>query len=206
MTSKQYPDDLNPFGSDDEDDGGGDQIKKKDSPDNSNDEYPDYLSPFGDDDEIDDAEDNSDIAAIADDYDNSLNPFCDVGEDEENGEVKLEGEDRSIETTDIDSMADQIQRQAIDDDEEFGDKEAINKKQQAQDDTTMQLNNDNQLPSLPPKLPSQPPNCDKNQLNSLDDDQPPKPLPRTKKLLRKEQAQKGQQQYQTPVPINLGNT
>lgn len=64
MADLQYPDDLNPFGSDDE----GDNHKSVQAV--KIDGYPDHLSPFGDDEDEEQGQ-----STTADNYDNSLNPF-----------------------------------------------------------------------------------------------------------------------------------
>lgn len=140
---QQYPDNLNPFGSDEEIEKEADSSHEQGTRQNSNtflqapkiniDEYPDHLSPFGDDD------DNGAIAE--DDYDDSLNPFGEE-ESEKNpqDETKQSGAGNPFEEAE-ERHEEHVESKSLDQ-------------------------------SLPP---------------------PPVPLPRTKSLLKKEQAQKNRQ-------------
>lgn len=70
VPNQLYPEDLNPFGSDDEE--SSNSNPKKQPPQTKQDDYPEYLSPF-------EEETNTALeSSIAiDDYDDSLNPFGD---------------------------------------------------------------------------------------------------------------------------------
>lgn len=79
MADLQYPDDLNPFGSDEEEESQQEQPQQPlgGQPTAEIDKYPDHLSPFADEEE----ENNTQNHSNDDNYDNSLNPFAE--EDEE---------------------------------------------------------------------------------------------------------------------------
>lgn len=80
MADLQYPDDLNPFGSDEEGETEPSHQQQQPPEDQSTakiDEYPDHLSPFADEED----ETKPQVPLCDDNYDNSLNPFAE--EDEE---------------------------------------------------------------------------------------------------------------------------
>lgn len=177
----QYPDHLNPFGSDDEAETYGRQQQQQQrgaatkSINNPDDEYPDYLSPFGD-------EDNGgqDCNAVSvDNYDNSLNPFGD--EDETNQETDPS---RAASTAAAEKYSNH--EAAIDD---LGEGNPFAEDEDNLDANRPELNNrQNSLEST---------NCSITHTHTPQPESlepPPIPLPRTKSLLKKEQAQKNRQQ------------
>lgn len=160
-----YPDHLNPFGSDEEED-------KSHSPELPKatitvsinpEDYPDYLSPFGDD--IDTSEVNP---VTNDDYDESLNPF---------------GDDTSEQHSPVDQLKECEKR----DDRDLNKVDNIVKNNSPEEDelksATSQHHESTRSASCNKEIESQPASLDC----------PPVPLPRTKSLLKKELAQKNKQ-------------
>lgn len=180
-TPTQYPDYLNPFGSsndeqeaDNNDRTNSSQLKKQ------SDDYPEYLSPF-------DADDSVACCAIttANDYDDSLNPFG----DEDDAAVQSEPTTKAQPTSELNEIRpydDDKNPFGEDDENEVKTPETSQREQQAiriENGTTVA---EDQAPKSMPTI---------IQPDSLEP--PPKPLPRTKSLLKKEQALKRRQQQST---------
>lgn len=161
--NQQYPDYLNPFGSDDDE--APDNQTKSQTANTKPDDYPEYLSPFED--ETNAALESS---AAIDDYDDSLNPFGD--EDNPEGTSNEEIVTGSS-TSDIKRTSDPPC-----DGNPFDVEETT---EQRDDIGANSL--DNNSSSLTKYHTPQP--------ESLEP--PPVPLPRTKSLLKKEKAQRNKQ-------------
>lgn len=214
---KNYPGFLNPFGSDEEEDEGevveegihtanNNQnlpISKRFSTTKKQDDYPEYLSPFGDEDE--DGQRNTDVAV--EDYDNSLNPF---GEDETLGEEGNNEKLKENAITFIQSNNDSIESR--DAGNPFGkENEQIHGNVET-DQNEHSGNINEELEAKIPKFVIK--STSANSLNSKSKvspqpdslEQPPVPLPRTKSLLKKEQAQKSRQQQAIITDSNQNST
>ena len=124
------------------------------------DEYPDYLDPFG----ADEISEKQNHGRSVDDYDDSLNPFGDdVGASATTSQTKS-NDNNDIEVVNEDDgnpFAEEIQEESKQQDAD--DKKSVSPSEQVPDASITQ---------------------------SLDSLEPPKPLPRTKSLLKKEQAHK----------------
>lgn len=195
LNDQNYPGFLNPFGSDDEEEEEQQQQGKgrcnnqhssnvQQSKNTKNhDDYPEYLSPFGEDENHGLSE-----GLTVEDYDNSLNPFGEeetLKEEEDENVGPLNGKNIHI-STDNDSLEPRGAGNPFEED----DCDENNEKLGQNDDIEARSKGDNVLKSTSAKLSD--PESRAPQLNSLE--QPPVPLPRTKSLLKKEQAQKNRQQ------------
>lgn len=162
--NQNYPDYLNPFGSDDDE--GLDDQSKKHSKSIKHDDYPEYLSPFDDDTNA------LESTTLKDDYDDSLNPFG-------NEENTVEIEDQHVSSknstiSDIKATADLS-----------CDGNPFNEEEIAEQRDEINTNSLDNTASLITKSYTPQP-------ESLEP--PPVPLPRTKSLLKKEKAQRIKQQ------------
>lgn len=144
-------------------------------------DYPEHLDPFGNDDN------NVSLNVTSDDYDNSLNPF---GDDETpDAQPKIECTNDKSATFKVNSIAEVDEKNPFDCDD---DEEEIAPKSIEIPSITYEHNvNDNKNNSNSTAPSTQP--------DSLE---PPKPLPRTKSLLKKEQALKRQQQQDSQSSSN----
>jgi len=166
-SENHYPDDLNPFGTDEEDESTNDKIDSTKSTKGLRDEYPNYLSPF--------EEDDNQHGPGLDDYDDSLNPF---GDDEAK---TSDSRAQAIAGTDSSSVIGR-HRGVVDDN--YDGKNPFEESDPAiQNDISKsrELDTNNLVSQSINQQPA-----------SLEP--PPVPLPRTKSLLKKGQAQRGIQQ------------
>lgn len=177
----QYPDYLNPFGSDvDEDEQqyplpiSKQLVASQRDPVLKIEDYPEYLSPFDDD-------SNTNGAAgptnVEEDYDDSLNPFGD-----EDDQLPAQSTNGDGSTSKANSIS---QGNPFEEDEDEQEKdEQLDKVSLKQSSLDTATTNSISSPatSIPPHQP-----------DSLE---PPVPLPRTKSLLKKEQAQRNRQYQQ----------
>lgn len=171
MNHKKYPGHLNPFGDEDDDNTAIDQ-----------DEYPDHLDPFGN----SGPEENEYLNKVTrpvDDYDDSLNPF---GDEQENEIVNANGIYITDHTAKEPSNSDSItcSGNPFEDDDDDPPIELPK-----QDDKVMDKISEETVTGSKISPPSQP--------QSLESLEPPKPLPRTKSLLKKELALKRRLQEQS---------
>jgi hypothetical protein len=166
-TGSQYPDYLNPFGSDDD----GDEAYNANSTTKPSvidqTQYPDHLDPFSSDDNSVNKKQEPQ-STNADDYDDSLNPF---GDDEnETPEQASSSDQNKISTEEIseptNSDAGNPFAETVDNNETKSDDNVESK--------SIDKNESAHVRASP----------------SPESMEPPKPLPRTKSLLKKEQAHK----------------
>jgi len=167
----KYPNHLNPFGDDDDT--------------NVGDDYPDHLDPF----EANDDETNHDqtrnqnkSTTRTEDYDDSLNPFGDTEQDGLESRIDETSNSTSVERK---PRNDEPTTNPFEDDDEH--QQIENDPPKSIDAKTIIRNggcDDSNRISLTP------------QPQSLESSEPPKPLPRTKSLLKKELAMKRRQQEQ----------
>lgn len=184
--TNRYPDGLNPFGSDDEDE---DEQNVKAL--TSIDEYPDYLSPFGEDSDDDNKEEKDDgneninktnqnelstsisNHKIEGDYDKSLNPF---GDDDDEGDVN--NAQASLTNNTAQSGEKSSQKDASSDCSIKINGTKLEVDVQSNNLSEISLNDDDKLSD--PKATEV-----TNGSLLIPDDKPPIPLPRTKSLLKK---------------------
>lgn len=177
---QQYPDHLNPFGSDDEDDENRGHQSSNQTTNTKQDDYPEYLSPF---------EDDTNFALESsigiDDYDDSLNPFGD-GESPKEVNNKESALDNST-ALDVKGTS-----EPINGGNPFDEEEAIEEPGEIVTSNSL----DHATSSLTKSYTPQP--------ESLDP--PPVPLPRTKSLLKKEKAQKIKQHQESKLVPSATDT
>lgn len=180
ISDKQYPDHLNPFGSDEEDEDN--HISTIQAP--TVDEYPDHLDPFQD------AEDKTcDLDASrqpADTYDDSLNPFGDeVDEKDQNVQ--------QVPDHNVDTITERTKESSIN-----SSPTAANPFDESEDDEHEKREDvvNNSTSNSSSRL-------ENGTAESVPQDllEPPKPLPRTKSLLKKELILKNQQRQQMHTQI-----
>lgn len=168
-TNQHYPDSLNPFGSDEEQDESDPKARNNDKKVRGGVDYPEYLSPFGDDDDKESTQ--------LENYDDSLNPFGE--DDEKNDEVSDLRKPRAHE------QPAEISMNPFDDRDEGSDGGSVTNETSEGREKSTEIQ-----PELTVSSQSITPQAPTPQPDSLE---PPKPLPRTKSLLKKEQALKQRQ-------------
>lgn len=182
-----YPDELNPFGDEDDE-------QQINSGDNKKDDYPEYLSPFGDDDYA------NQNGKPVEDYDDSLNPF---GDDElqltpqESKSNNGGNQQKNIEQTGSGNPfdEDEDEENEINGDtfaDELKSQDSIDRQQQGKN-SNGNIDNINNVKSNDIDKEDQVSKSCTPQPDSLE---PPKPLPRTKSLLKKEQAFRRKQEQE----------
>lgn len=162
----------------------GDEDEEKDSEgldEHKHDEYPDYLSPFGAGDEAT-TQNIQQKGATLDDYDDSLNPFG--GEDvTENAAPKT-----LLNTKEVTKQENSNQGNPFEEESD-----------QVLNEAPQQDNNKSRLNDIEEQV-------SKSGTPQPDSLEPPKPLPRTKSLLKKEQAQVRRQQQQQRLSSDHNQT
>lgn len=172
-----YPDHLNPFG-DEEDEPEIEVISKESTAQKSKhqDDYPDYLSPFGEEDE--NTTEPSVINLTTDDYDDSLNPFgCDTDEELPSEKPKELSNHVDLNGKNVIQQKNDLTR---------------DEKPPTPTDTTS-IGKTESITNLPDTQP-------------IASDCPPKPLPRTKSLLKKELAQKSKQSVASSQTLKIATS
>ena len=181
MSSFRYPDHLNPF-----DDDEGELVGNN---------YPDHLDPFGEpEDGVSGDPQSKSRSDAAEDYDDSLNPFGDnddgCGNDNEYSQNLTPEQKSQLDKETIDSQSNLADGgNPFDEEEDNYVSEPVNRAsdslrfQDADRGTDIMKDDENRISPSP-------------QPQSLESLLPPKPLPRTKSLLKKEQALKRLQQEQ----------
>uniref|UniRef100_A0A6G1SLE1 MICAL-like protein 1 n=1 Tax=Aceria tosichella TaxID=561515 RepID=A0A6G1SLE1_9ACAR len=195
-TGSQYPDHLNPFGSDDDEDDtvassstGRFSRKKQSTIVVSQAQYPDHLDPFSADDDLTESNLKQD-STCADDYDNSLNPF---GIDDDEGSKPADNSDKDTKST---------KAIPVDLEQDDGNPFAEEEDDDAQSETAKQQDQNVDSKSV---SQDESPIIQRSPSPDLTEP-PPKPLPRTKSLLKKEQAHKRRLQEQHSITDHQTNS
>lgn len=235
INDQNYPGFLNPFGSDEEEDDEMETVEGRKLNANNNqklperkqsiinkkqDDYPEYLSPFGED---EDGPQN--LGASVEDYDNSLNPFGDEETLEEGEEgVKLKNNAVASIQSNNDSLEPRGAGNPFEEEEQQQQQQKNEQHQHEEDriedknvDAEKSVQNDDignedelqtKIPKVFIKSTSVNSLTTKSKASPQPDslEQPPVPLPRTKSLLKKEQAQRNRQLQAIITDSNQNST